>query len=356
MASGRLPMDFLELMERRKYPFRIVQAVLRDNDLPTAQGWAPLRDKYKNLSKVKNEEFAATLAEINVNLTLYAQKAIALYPVSEKEAKNFIRIFQDLSLSSEYCVSYPFTLQEEHLAVKSSALSAAAVEGSKGNEQLLLAGKMYETKRERIEVADLGDSIPASLDGFDEVIAIRRTARQFFHAVTIRNRQSKNYLEIRLDVLGHFLAADYTKHFNAVKRWLNKRYEDSYDKKPIGNEINLFPAITSLYGSSDGRVRHLGATTNTASIKQERMRHKADDLRREAFHTAGRTAAALTEFNIEKMWDSENGSTSPSIEIPGRVATASGQTQHLPMAFIEGCTDSDDFDLVMSKLFVALQL
>ncbi|MEI2429054.1 hypothetical protein RDV84_23840 [Lysobacter yananisis] len=351
-------MDYLDLIERRGYSFRLVQAVLRDQDLPTAQGWEPLKEKVQGLANAKDPKFIEKLKSITIDLTLYAEKAVALFPLSNTEALNIPAILGGIKPAGMYATNFPFLLSDAALTAQPTSLQPAhhLLTGQKlGN--LVFATKFYETTRAKIEVADF-NSIPAELQGYDEVIAIRRTIKQLFHLVTLRATKKGNFfLEIRLDTVAKMVEDDFRKGFRAVRRWMNKQYASAFGVDDLlDQEVNMFPAIKGLYAAADGRVRHLGSTTTSASVKQERMRSKFHDLRMEPFHVAGQKVTALDSYSIDKNWDSWLGSGQPSVIVPGKVADISSDDPHVGMVFVDGAGSIDDFELVMEKLIDSLGL
>lgn len=354
--KGVTPSDVLDLMEARKYPFRLARSALRDADLFTAQGWAPLKDKFEELDGDDEEQATESLLEINRQLLLHAEKVVALYPLTATEAKRVRAVIQGLHSKNVYALAYPFLLPASDLAKQGAGLRFAALEEEADLDHIVLAARTYRTVREQMDVADF-TTVPTALKGFDQVIAMRRDYSQVFHVVTVRELSDGWALEVRVDGTGHVAAEDFGRHLAVVRDWVEKQYEDAHNSKFQSKDpINMFPAIDKLYGEKAGRVRHLGGTTTTSSVKQERMRRRSDDLREEKFHAAGQGAAKVKGFSIEKIWDSPSSTASPTLIVPGRLTDGASQAPAIRYCLIQSCATQEDYDLVFTKLTAALGL
>ena len=354
--KGVTPIDLLDLMEARKYPFRLARSALRDSDLFTAQGWAPLKDKFEELDGDDEKEAAESLLEINRQLLLYAEKVVAFYPLTSIEAKRVLAIMNGLHSKNVYALAYPFLLPAKELASQGAGLRFAALEEEANLVHAVLATRTSRTVREQIDVADF-PTIPTLLKGFDQVIAMRRDYSQVFHIVTVRELTQGWVLEIRVDGTGHVVAEDFGRHLAVVRDWVEKEYEKAFNGKfQSKDQLNIFPAIEKLYAEKAGRVRQLGGTTTTSSVKQERMRRRSDDLREEKFHVAGQGAAKVKGFSIEKVWDSPSGNASPTLIVPGRLMDGASQAPVVRYCLIKNCATQADYNLVFTKLTNALGL
>lgn len=70
--------------------------------------------------------------------------------------------------------------------------------------------------------------------------------------------------------------------------------------------IDLFPAIRNIYDdSTEGRVVEMHFDCSTGAGRTEKMRRSPTDLRREAYHIAGVSAATINPYRISVRWESK---------------------------------------------------
>jgi hypothetical protein len=125
----------------------------------------------------------------------------------------------------------------------------------------------------------------------------------------------------------------------------------------LAEPVNLFPTISNLYESDEGRVCELVFTTDGGSIKHEKMRIRNVDLRVEAYHEAGKKAVDhITPYRLAIRWnfvDSNKVKTEPELLLPGNVRSLS-VNQRLEEAIIEKCSSKEDYDFVFGKIITYL--
>ena len=118
----------------------------------------------------------------------------------------------------------------------------------------------------------------------DEVFGIKNHNRQCFDIVII-DKNTKT-IEIRLDHGKNIPSNDREASFRQIQRHLQELIGDVVENKfTLSNPINLFPVIKLLYDSDAGRICELAFTTETGSIKHEKMRRRDECLRSEAYHS-----------------------------------------------------------------------
>lgn len=100
----------------------------------------------------------------------------------------------------------------------------------------------------------------------------------------------------------------------------------------------------------DGKVVELGHLTNTASKKQEKMKFKKDDLRREAYHKGGKEAVnnLINCYYISKTW------IEGELHICGQSALISNSEPTIFIANIHHCIGNNSYHSILDKLLTAL--
>ncbi|WP_346727696.1 hypothetical protein [Escherichia coli] len=115
---------------------------------------------------------------------------------------------------------------------------------------------------------------------------------------------------------------------------------------------NIFTAIDKLYKSADGTILKLGHATGTGSVKEEKMRKRKDDLRKEKYHAAGLAAIGgkTNNFSISKQWNGAHNNIL-TMHVPGHFSLISSSLPFINHVIIEGCVCKSDYELLMSKVF-----
>jgi hypothetical protein len=137
--------------------------------------------------------------------------------------------------------------------------------------------------REPVDPSLLSAADAKLLAAYDEVIGLKLIRHQAIDVVWVPN--SGSVIDLRVD----FPKGTHADVVGAIQNMLIAAFTGLIKTNPFGNPINLFPLINDMYAASgEGRVVELAFGTTTRSIKQERMRLSADDLRTELYHVGGK--------------------------------------------------------------------
>lgn len=335
---------------RDRFQFAQVRDLLKRSDFSVSQGWENSRVKIEEqLVEFDDDDAEETFSEILRNLILYGEKTIRLYPIAKKEMQQLRSVFSKMQPTAGAAASaYPGVVDSAALSALPLRPSICALEDDE-LPSIVLTGRTYLTSRDEFEVDELDDDVRAEFLEYDRLIAVRRTPVQYFDVVALHPTQ--NLLEIRLGTEGIGSKSDIERRIKAAKSKINSVVETKTGISGIlANFKNVFPAISALYGESSGSVKRLGGVTSTASVKDEKMRSRKDDLRTEAFHKTGTSAVpAFSKFSICKCWESETGIGHIELEIPGAISTASQQNPVLKTIRIKAL-DREEFYFALNKV------
>ena len=341
------------------YSFRLVQAHLRAHGMPGASGWAPLIAKYEALNydaiPALWAEYVEALKSLLHNAIRCGTSAVWFFEAPADVLTNLARALPALvDTNSPYHQSFPIPLEEGELLAQSMASVRTKFETfEEGNEHVLfMCAKRAFREREPVMVNDMIDQVRDALSEYDELIGVRNGFTQAFDRLVIRPQAG--YLELHIDLCCPLnteeLAQFCVTYVARLKEAIGALNGDQLAW--LGGATNLFPRISALYNTQDGRVLSLGHATGTKSIKEERMRGRALDLRDELFHKHGIEAIQETDaYSIKKGWPSPGGTHVPSVAIAGHFSRAGVAHAAVRHAVIDSCASPSDLGIIRSKLF-----
>lgn len=338
------------------YSFRFVQAQLRAAGMPTAQGWEPLLEKYRELSlkNVSLPQYEGVTGTIFWNSLFCGSRAVFVLEATASQLELFkARSSQLMDSTSSFAAAFPYPITEAALRKASySGKFVSTVSAESGDMWLFSCAKRSYKTREPIVIDELSSDAQHALGAFDEVIGVKNGLVQAYDAVVVRPKKGR--VEIHIDICCPFSQFDINQAYNYYVGKLNNIIiSDDDEHFDLTGLHNFFPDIQRLYNTKDGKVASLGHATGTKSIKQERMRGRHLDLREELFHKEGMREIGETDaFSIRKGWPSSNGVV-PTATIPGHASLVEMPGAIIPYAIIENCQVATDFDKVMNHLVIS---
>ncbi|WP_156444496.1 hypothetical protein [Burkholderia sp. MSMB1826] len=323
--------QYLEALRARSdcYPVRFVTARLRAAAMPTAQGWPPLLAKYNDVVMSRDSLIACRdlVKEIYLDSLLVGERAVSVFKISPAEAVEAgKRVVALVDSDSEYAERFPLPLSESKLRRASfNGVFCHAVTQADKSVRVFACCKRAFRMREPIDLTELDGDARSALDGYDEVIGVRSGFVQAFDSIIFRPSGS---VEVQIDISCRLTRDDFAKARNFYTERLNSFFGERFqNEKWLLHAENFFPLIAKLYAQNDGFVNSLGHATTTQSIKEERMRGRKSDLRREQFHEEGMKAISgdTDEYSIRKAWLSNDGARAPTVSISGHFSIAGGR-------------------------------
>jgi len=350
-------MDVAEALRGRQgcYSFRLVTGHLRAAKMPTATGWPPLIEKFEQLvaSRERIIEIRDELRRIYEQSLMVSTRAVSVFEVTEAEASAAAAgIGALVDDTSDFAQAFPLPVSDTKLRKAGfNGVFCHLLKYEDGTVRLFACCRRAYRTRESIDFGELDDSAREALEGYDEVIGVRNGFVQAFDSIVVNPKAAT--VEIQIDIACRLTRDDFAKARNFYTDRLNALFGEKFENdKWLLLPKNFFPLIATLYAQKDGYVSSLGHATTTNSIKDERMRGRRSDLRKETFHEEGMAAIAgvTDEYSIRKGWAAPDGNRVPSVLISGHFSIAGGADARVSYAIIDGCADEDDFAMVMSKL------
>jgi len=191
---------------------------------------------------------------------------------------------------------------------------------------LYFYGRAYETSKQEFPVSGMTDTISQQrFDGYDHVVAYRRTAFQRIDTVFIDPANLR--IEFRVDATRLTRVADATKALATLKdvfRTLVRSQVNPLWQRKAFHLANFFPKIEQLYNGTSGRLSSLGHNTAAGATNNGKMRRGlSGDLKADPSHQASLTASLTEKFSITKAFSYYNGISTVLLSIPGKAADTS---------------------------------
>jgi hypothetical protein len=349
---------------RKRIPFPVMTAMLRICGLPSSQGWQRMIEVLL-VSYASNKEYRDNfdaLKKLYYEHLLVGEKSVKIFHVEKSRIDEIITLLNQHPIERVgFHDTYPFPLNDEKLAKMDNEphLIEVRADQEQGNVSLIFCSKRFFSERKEIDIDELTNETRHELQVYDEIFGIKKYTRQFFDVITFW--PEKEMVEIRVDMgVGRGLNTKergraFSSNIKTLLELLSLIEEQPKDTDLFKNGISLFPAISALYHSNEGKVVEIGFTTNAGSTKAERMRKKSSiDLRQEIYHKAGKEAVKhITLYRLGILWTipRKNDTTvHPGLFLPGHVSDLSNPTQSQLHAIVRQCSSTNDYLLIFEKL------
>jgi len=340
---------------RKRVPWSTMRAILKMCNLPVGRGWEDTIKKLADGSKA--DEFADGFDQLNewyCNHLLIGEKAVKLFSVPRRQIDNLITVLASHKIEKTiFHETYPFPLADEMLIGIDSLPKLVEIRNLDTSLAIVFCTKRFFTERTEIDPEGLNTEARKVLGDYDELVGIKRHARQFFDTVILWKNQ--DFVEVRVDIANGMPSQERSQVFIQVIKQFNTLAKQKLSiETALKDSINFFSLIDCLYESEEGKVGELAFTTDEGSVKFEKMRRGDVDLRDETYHRAGRNAVDhITPYRLAILWKfplSDDLETQPELLLPGQVQTLNSLTQELGEVVIRKCSGLEDYNFVLGKI------
>lgn len=345
-------MDLFESM-REKFSWGVSRVVLKGSGFPVRRGWDDTIKSLRELDQLddfegRKESCIASYKEA----LLCIDKTVRIYKVSEEDRNVVDRagesaVVEDTAFSRQY----PFCLDSVELSEEiSDVVKLVAIEKNDAGIAYVFSSKIYTKLRETYDGNAMSPDIVRFFKGADEIIAITNEAKQLFHVAWVP--KDKDYVEIRVDTPRGIPA----EKIAAMHRAIRLQFNEIVGCHALKNSVNLFSCVRNLYhATDDGSVVEMTFATQTASIKNEKMRKSELDLRVESFHVGGCEAVEdnIDPYKIAVRWEKERSGYKifPEIELNGSLRNSQSDSPHLSEFKATNATCVEDYEFLVGKVF-----
>ncbi|EEW7734233.1 hypothetical protein D6W14_002446, partial [Escherichia coli] len=341
-------------LQARNISFRLLQGELKYFNMKSARGWTELLSDYASNNE---KDIINNLKEIYLSQLNYSNRAVFFAQLNNiTDAILLKKTLLNLINSNdkdyqEYIATYPLPIDSAtHKKVKK--LRPVCISHSQHGNSITITTTYLRPFKERsaIETNTLSPATQKELNCFDEIIGIKDRYIQCFDTITFNYVSGEITFEIDMCTnLNHNELERASTRYRRILMYLFHK-ENSYHVAFIRK--NIFTAIDKLYKSADGTILKLGHATGTGSVKEEKMRKRKDDLRKEKYHAAGLAAIGgkTNNFSISKQWNGAHNNIL-TMHVPGHFSLISSSLPFINHVIIEGCVCKSDYELLMSKVF-----
>ena len=347
-------MRFADSLKHR-VPWSVGHEILHTHNLPTGRGWDHTVEKLKEL---KGSEDTFTKSNIESAIKQYSEhvlsgeKTVRLFDVPDDKRKTLIDSIKSIPRPDNlFAQAYPFILTETELnQITQPHAHIASIQEYETGIAVVFASKREAQFREHIQRNEFDETIAEQFPDADELIAVRTSVRQSFDIFWVP--YNAEYVEVRADSPIDAPSEYATLAHNHLKGQI---YANIMAGTYLDEPINLFPLIRAMYSDgNEGTVVEMAFSTQTASLKDEKMRKKRLDLRTELYHQAGAKALGnqIAPYRISVAWNRgrKKATLHPEAQLNARFYDLQATTPKLFSTTIRKCIDSDDYNYVLSRL------
>lgn len=350
-------MSFQKLIAglRHRVPWAVMQAVLKHHNLKKSNGWEGTLPKLEETFEAKNSQEQQIFFELLLNIyhehLIAGEKSVRLFQETQSKIQEIINLFKSYNIpDSLFKENYPYLLESNELQNIEEGVYLANIIDLEGKLLLFFCSKRHSSERVEISLND----VQFKLGEFSEIFGIKEYDKQCFDIVILDPLM--NRVEIRLDTGSNVSTDERRAGFFQIQQQFQKLTTELMDVEyTLEKPINLFPAIDKLYRSKEGRICELAFTTETGSIKHEKMRRRHECLRKEPYHLGGSAAVDgnIATYKIAATWEyiiEATLITQPELLLPGYSRMLSQPNITLDNAIISNCAGFADYNFVTEKL------
>lgn len=282
---------------------------------------------------------------------LCGEKLVQFFSVGEDEIASIRQAVLAVPIpESDFQKAYPSLLAEADLKKAPYTPTLVARENGDDGVGLVFASVRVVTVREELDLGDLGDGAADALSDFDEIVGVRNVRLQALDIVWVPHEGTN--IDTR---------TDYPKGMHSDVAYvaadrLREAFNITLGFEALAMPENLFPLINSMYRDKDeGHVVELGFGTTTKSLKDEKMRGRNSDLRKEPYHIGGKgnLQTDIEPFRISVAWDRSIGpkrTSTPELSIHGNSRIGLSENPIITAAIVRRCMGLADFEHVRSRV------
>lgn len=328
---------------RSRMPWRVAQRILQDRDIPRGRGWE------ETITKLQEEDLSEhrdALTDIVRQHSMCGEKLTSIYNLEAKDRSELIgQISRMPAPDNAYSKAYPLTLGEAELGTLSATLRHAKTERFDDGLAVFFGSVRRVEIREDLDASDLPEEARDALDDYDQIIGVKHRRIHAIDVVWIPTNGDD--IDVRVD----FPPGTPRQLAEAAKSEVLAKITGLIGDEMKLQAVNLFPAIKSIYSAAqEGKVAEMSFSTDTGSLKNEKMRRRKLCLRKEAYHVGGKAALAssIDPFSLSIVWD--RGNSNPELTLHSTARMTGQQIPYLYEAGIARCTGRDDYDFVRERL------
>ena len=245
-----------------------------------------------------DDEIANTLSNLLSEHLISGEKCLQFYHLSRHQVAQLRAHIEALELKpSELLDAFPCVVDPATLPGHGWEVPRLVHRFTDDRGTFLLASSIREyEERVDVDVNALPAAVKRAYGEIKELIGVRVVKKQVFDAMWLpaTGNTVVTSVDFPRGAPGDIVVSGQTFLRQLIRHGAGVRVDP----------INLFGAIDAVYESDWGKVVELGFTTDTGSVKHEKMRLQKPCLREEAFHVGGKEAVdgILHPFQVSVQW------------------------------------------------------
>lgn len=342
-------MDVIRSMAARM-PWPVGSLALFQHRLGRGRGWDNTVEKFRSPPKRAVDDLS-DLTETLRQHVLAGEKLVCFYDVSSTERGQLIAALKKSIVPVSVAANkFPLMMTDAEMRSEPDGFSLVAIDEDHGNFYVVFSSVRVTSVRERLSTVNWPQSVVAQLDDFEEVVGVRNVRFHAFDVVVVPKINQP--LEVRID----YPFGTQIEAAQIAQTLVRRAFEGLVAIQPFGVPVNLYPAISSMYGDDkEGIVVELAFSTTTGSLKHEKMRRRSADLRQEIYHRAGRQAltSPIEPYRVSIVWSlpvDKKRSSNPELSLNGSNRTSASVNPQMFNVIIRKCVGLSDYEHVRSRI------
>ena len=339
-----------------------MRPLLHKCEIPSFRGWKETIEKIQKQIQ-EGQDYSVqidSLKSLYSDHLLVGEKAVKIFRVDIDRMNKLCSSLSVLTPESNvYSERYPFPLEQDALEEIGSEMRVAKIRTVGANMAVIFCKKKNVLQKIKLEAGEVDSDL---LKEYDEIVAKKEHAKQFFDVVFLR--QDRGIAEIRIDIEEGMSSDDRSISFEEVERSFNEMYRNVTGDEGIflSRAVNVFPVIDSLYKSQEGIVTDIYFKTSEGATKNAHMKKGGKGLREEMYHKAGtekleREGLGIDLYRMHIRWRAvavNDLTFQPNLTLPGKIAELSNLTPVLEEFIILGCGVMDNYESIFEKVYTRL--
>lgn len=330
-------------------PWPVAQKVLKRIGVRRSRGWDNTL-KAVNDAGVRPDREDELIRALQEHL-LCGEKLVQFYQLDDEmmNALRYSLLLMELP-KNIFSAIYPMQVDADEVRAGDHTRPVLAeVARLPFGSALIFASIRHTTSRESLGLGDLPAEAAEALSGYAEVIGVRRQKLEAIDVLWIPDEG--NTIELRVDFPWGMLQ----EQGKVALANLAAACIATLGRDYLSNQVNLFPAIQSLYDKEgDGSMVELGFMVSGSAQKLEKSRRDGHCCRTEAYHVGGKQALAMPiqPYRVSVIWPEADGENESRAEVSlnGTSLMTADPEAFLGSMTVRNCADLTEYQYLRERM------
>ncbi|MBL8263712.1 MAG: hypothetical protein JNM58_14940 [Xanthomonadaceae bacterium] len=337
--------NLLTLLYGRAY-WADARKMIAMSGLSPAQGWEKTLERYAD--EDTDQEAVDSLSDFVKAHMISGDKSLQLYKFNlQQRALLLARYSSARVANADLADSFPSIRSlGSYSGLSEQPRLIYKEENEDGHYFFFGSVRTYE-HREKLEISSFPDSVQSRFRGYTDVYGVRNVDHDAIDVIWVPSRG--RVVVVASDSPREAGGAFCERGHVALRHFIRTALGE--DVSPL----NLFHGIENVYRSDWGKIVELSFTTETGSVKNEKMRLRKVCLRKELFHKGGVAAVSdnISPFHVSVDWLSGFGDDAkwrPEMTLHSGVRVLHSPNPSLYSAILRHSLSARDLKVLKSRL------